>query len=387
MKTTLKQYKVSDIVKGFIYNEAEGKGLFGLGGKLTIQPEYQRNYIYAEGGRDKDCIYSLLKKYPLGLIYFNKRSDNGQLEVLDGQQRITSIGRFVTGKFAIKINDHEVSFIGLDPDLKDLILNSTLLVYICEGKESEIKEWFKTINIVGIPLNSQELLNSVYSGPFVTKAKEIYSNSQDAYMQMWSHSLSGNVKRQDYLKTALKWVSHDHIDEYMSKHRLDTDISELKTYFDSVIDWVTGIFPDIDDSSMKNVDWGALYEKYHSQSYDIDLIQQEVQRLLNDSAVESPKGIYEYVLGGKEDPQLLNIRIFSKAVKQKVYKKQTAEAKAKGISNCPLCAVGNNSNRTRIYKLKEMEADHVTAWANGGSTDISNCQMLCKTHNRAKGNR
>src|SRR5665811_1184774 len=105
MKTTLKHYTIKDVVEGFVYNELEAKGLFGLSGKLVIQPEFQRHYIYNDGKRDVAVIDSLLKGYPLGLIYFNVNGD--KLEVLDGQQRITSFGRFVTGKFAIQVNGSE----------------------------------------------------------------------------------------------------------------------------------------------------------------------------------------------------------------------------------------------------------------------------------------
>ena len=63
------------------------------------------------------------------------------------------------------------------------------------------------------------------------------------------------------------------------------------------------------------------------------------------------------------------------------------KADKQGVSNCPLCALGNDSNKTKIWKLNEMDADHVTAWSKGGSTEPKNCQMLCKTHNRAKGNK
>lgn len=158
---------IKDICEGFVYNEYEGKGLFGLAGTLTIQPEYQRNYIYADGKKDVAVIESVIKGYPLGLIYFNKTSD-GKFEVLDGQQRITSIGRFLTGKFALKdIHGMEQYFSGLAADLQDKILETKLLIYECEGTETEIKEWFKTINITGIPLNEQELLNAIYSGTFV----------------------------------------------------------------------------------------------------------------------------------------------------------------------------------------------------------------------------
>src|SRR6476469_2780320 len=98
MKTVLQKYTVEKVLDGFVYNELEGKALFGLAGKLVIQPEYQRHYIYNDGKRDVAVIDSLLKGYPLGLIYFNV--EGSMLEVLDGQQRITSVGRFVKGKFA-----------------------------------------------------------------------------------------------------------------------------------------------------------------------------------------------------------------------------------------------------------------------------------------------
>lgn len=178
------EWTVKDICEGFVYNELEGKGLFGMNGKLTIQPEYQRNYIYADGKKDVAVIESILKGYPIGLIYFNKRED-GQLEVLDGQQRITSLGRFVTSKFAIKQDGMEQYFRGIAKDKQEKILNTKLLIYVCEGTESEIKEWFKTINIVGVPLNHQEVLNAIYSGTFVTLAKEEFSNSQNSNINKW----------------------------------------------------------------------------------------------------------------------------------------------------------------------------------------------------------
>lgn len=387
MKTTLRtDLTVEDVCKGFVYNEYEGKGLFGLSGKLTIQPEYQRNYIYADGKKDVAVINSLLKGYPLGLIYFTK-VDEDKFEVLDGQQRITSFGRFVTGKFAIKdSNGMEQYFSGLAEDLKEKILKSGLTIYECEGTESEIKEWFKTINIVGVPLNEQELSNAIHSGPFVTRAKEEFSNSQNANVQKWSAYISGNVNRQDYLRTALDWVSKGNIDSYMSQHRYDDNITELKTYFNSVIDWISSIFTDV-DSTMCGRDWGRLYETYHKNSYDPNEVSKKLQELLEDSYVNDKKGIYEFILGGCIDTKLLNVRVFDEPTKKSVYAKQTNEAKEKGISNCPLCALGSDNNKTRIWKQNEMDADHVTAWSKGGATDKANCQMLCKTHNRAKGNK
>ena len=318
MKTTLKiDITICDLVNGFVYNEYEGKGLFGLSGKLTIQPEFQRNYIYADGKHDVAVINSILKGYPIGLIYFVKTSDD-RFEVLDGQQRITSIGRFVTNKFTI-IDDKGMSqyFRGLAKDLQEKILNTKLTIYECEGTESEIKEWFKTINIVGIPLNEQELLNAIYSGKFVSKAKEEFSNSQNANISGWSDYLSGSAKRQDYLHTALDWVSKGHVSEYMSAHRNDDDITELKSYFNSVIDWVDTIFIDV-EKEMCGLEWGRLYETYHKNSYNPQEISKRLHELYSDFYVKNKKGIYEYLLGGEQDKKLLDIRIFDEPTKKSV---------------------------------------------------------------------
>ena len=389
METTLRtEITVKEICDGFVYSELEGKGLFGLSGKLTIQPEYQRNYIYAsEGGkREVAVIESILKGYPIGLIYFNKVNPDN-FEVLDGQQRITSLGRFVTNKFAIKDeNGNEQLFGGFALDKKNKILNTKLLIYECEGTESEIKEWFRTINIAGVPLNSQELLNAVYSGPFVTLGKEEFSNSKNSNIQKWSAYISGSANRQDFLERALQWVSKENVSEYMSRHRFDNNITELKDYFNSVIDWVSTVFTDV-ESEMKGIEWGRLYETYRKQPYNSKTVSDEVKKLYGDPYVKNRRGIFEYILGGSTDTKLLEVRVFDDAIKKSVYTKQTAEAEKKGISNCPLCAIGHDSNKTKIWKLAEMDADHVTAWSKGGATDIKNCEMLCKTHNRAKGNK
>ena len=387
MKATRKVYTVEEICKGFTYNEAEGKGLFGLSGKLTIQPEYQRNYLYAEqnGAREIAVIESVLKGYPIGLLYFNKVDDE-HLEVLDGQQRITSLGRFLKHKFAIVLDGMEQYFEYMADDLKEKILKTELLVYECEGTESEIKEWFKTINIVGLPLEEQEILNAVYCGSFVTLAKEVFSNSQNANVNKWAAFLKGNVKRQAYLHTALEWVSKGNISGYMSLHRYDDNIREMQTYFDSVIDWVSGVFTNI-EKEMQGLPWGELYEKYHKQPYDPAQVAAKQRELYEDYHVKNKRGIYEYILGGCRDTRLLEVRCFDDPTKKSVYARQTEEAKANEVSNCPLCAIGHDANRMRIWKLTEMDADHVTAWSKGGATDPSNCQMLCQTHNRAKGNK
>jgi len=388
VKTKRREYTVKQIAEGFVYNELEGKGLYGLAGNLTIQPEYQRNYIYQRDNREGAVIASLLNGYPLGLIYFNKLSD-GTLEVLDGQQRITSFGRFITDKFAIKDeNGMEQYFKGLAKNKQDMILNSEILVYECEGTESEIKEWFKTINIVGLPLNDQELLNAVYSGPFVTLGKAEFSNRRNANIAKWSAYVKGSAERQDFWERALEWKSQqgkDTIGGYMSSHRYDTNIKGVQTYFNTVIEWISTVFADV-EPEMRGLEWGRLYETYHSKPFNAGKVSKQVQGLYEDAYVTKPSGIFEYVLDGSTQTKFLNIRVFDAATSNATYKKQTAAATKGGISNCPLCASGHAANKTKIWKIAEMEADHVTAWSKGGATSASNCQMLCKTHNRNKGN-
>lgn len=386
MKAVLTQYTVRQIVEGFVYNELEGKGLYGLAGKLVIQPEYQRNYIYS-GGKDGDVIRSLLMGYPLGLIYFNDAGP--KFEVLDGQQRITSIGRFVTGKFAIRIDGREQTFSSLPKEKQELILGSALLVYVCTGTEAEIKAWFQTINIAGIPLNRQELLNAIYSGPFVTAAKAVFSNSANANQQRWSAYVKGDPKRQEVLEVALGWIADARkqtVDGYLAAHRQESGIAELQSYFNSVMSWIDGVFTRSPDPEMRGLEWGRLYEEHHLTGYDPVMIEDRLQSLRGDPAVHNRKGIYEFLLGGEKQTQLLEVRCFDERTRQQAYEAQTAAAKVAGQSNCPLCAVGHDANANKLWPLKEMDADHVAAWSKGGKTDASNCAMLCKTHNRAKGN-
>lgn len=395
MDATLAPRTVRDLMDGFVYNELEEKGLYGLSGLLTIQPEYQRNYLYGDGKRDVAVIESILKGYPLGLVYFNitgvdERTGENTVEVLDGQQRITSIGRFVTDRFAI-VDDQGNSqkFSSLTKDQQDMIMDTTILIYECEGTETEIKAWFQTINIVGVPLNAQELRNAVYSGPFVTEAKSKFSNTKSSFHAKWSIFVKAEVRRQGLLETALSWVAQAEdktIDQYMAEHRHDDNCDELYDYFTTVIDWAAGIFTGT-HSSMSTVEWNKLYEKYRRNGYSTAHITERVDELLGDPAVVSNKGVYEYLLDGEKDTRLLDVRLFSKVTKDRVYAKQTKAAKAAEVSNCALCAAGTNANAERIYKPGEMEADHVTAWSRGGGTDEANCEMLCVTHNRAKGNR
>ena len=282
-------------------------------------------------------------------------------EVLDGQQRITSFGRFVKDKFSVlDSNKMPQYFTGLDKEKQDKILKSKLTIYVCEGEEEEIKDWFKTINIAGIPLNDQEIWNAVYSGPFVSAAKAEFSNSTNAKMQKWKSYVKGDERRQQILSEALSWVSKGAIKEYMTAHRNDTEITELKTYFETVIDWASGVFDGIEDE-MCGLEWGRLYETYHKNPYNKAKVWARVRELYEDGFVRNRKGIFEFILGGEKDTRLLDVRVFEPKETKAVYEKQKNEAEKMGVSNCPLCAVGHAANAKRIWKFNEMDAESVAS--------------------------
>lgn len=231
---------------------------------------------------------------------------------------------------------------------------------------------------------------TIYSGPFVNKAKAEYSNSHNANMQKWQSYISGDPRRQEILATALAWVAAPQglsVEAYLARHRHDSDINHLKVYVTSVLDWVGGVFIRSPDKEMKGLEWGRIYEQYHSNAYPAAALDADVEALRGDPAVTDLKGVYEYLLSGKVERQLLAIRLFDDRTKLAAYERQTKIAETSGESNCPLCALGSNANKTRRYKLSEMDADHVAAWSKGGATTLANCEMLCVPHNRAKGNR
>ncbi|MBR5759299.1 MAG: DUF262 domain-containing protein, partial [Thermoguttaceae bacterium] len=357
MKTTLHiDWTVGDVCKGFVYDKNENKGLFGLDGKLIIQPEYQRNYIYGDGKKDVAVVESLLKGYPLGLIYFVKNAD-GMYEVLDGQQRVTSFARFVnhTWPFAVHINGKPRYFDSLSSDERKKIVDAPLTIYVCEGEPSEIQEWFETINIAGVPLVKQELRNASYHGPFVTKARAVFSNTGNANMKRWQAYVQGDPKRQAVLERALDWVSDGDIDGYMAARRNDESIDELKNHFDTVIDWVDSVFAYV-GKEVCGLEWGRLYREYHSNAYSKSVVDKRVNELLADPQVTNKRGVFEYILGGEQNASLLNVRVFDEKTKKAVYERQTKEAQSKGVSNCPLCAIGHDSNRQKTYRLSEMDA-------------------------------
>ena len=357
MNIELHKIKVGDLAKGYVDNAEDGVRAYD--GKLDVRPPYQREFVYKDKQRDA-VIDTLTQGFPLNVMYWATRED-GTYEIIDGQQRTISICQFINGDFAFNMR----YFKNLQDDEIEQILNYELQVYICSGTDSEKLKWFKTINIAGEKLSEQELRNAVYSGTWVADAKRYFSKGNCAAYGLGNKYLSGELNRQAYLETAIRWISNNNIEIYMGNHQHDPNAVALWNHFSSVINWVKAVFPKY-RKEMKNVDWGPLFEKYHNQNWDANKLEDEVKRLMADSDVQKKSGIYAYIFDG--DERNLGIRAFDDNMKREVYEKQN------GI--CKICG--------KHFEIEEMEADHITPWHEGGRTVAENCQMLCRDCNRRK---
>ncbi len=382
MKIELERIKVRDLVEG--YQDDDELGVRAFGGKLDVRPPYQREFVYKDKQRDA-VIVTLRQGFPLNVMYWSLQ-DNETYEVIDGQQRTISICQYVDGDFSIEIGGHQLAFHNLQDDQKEQILEYEVMVYLCEGADSEKLDWFRTINIAGEKLTDQELRNAVYHGSWVSAAKKYFSKNGCPAYAIASDYMTGSPIRQEYFETALEWINDGKVDEYMRDHQHDVEANELWLYFKGVVEWIEATFPK-KSKYMRSVKWGPLHKKYKGTKPDPAKFEKRIAELMADVQVKKKPGIYEFVLGGESDTKLLEVRVFDDKTKLAKYSEQTKVAEGSGNSNCPVCAGGSNNNATRIYEFAEMDADHVTAWSKGGATDISNCEMLCVPHNRSKGNR
>jgi hypothetical protein len=386
--------KIRDLVNGAIFDAAENKGLYALDGHIIVQPKYQRFYIYGDGKRDVKVIDSIIKGLPIGMISLYlpgtlARDGKPMAEVLDGQQRLTTIIRYCTEKFSVNIDENPFNFYTLPTEVQCKILDTEIPVSICAGGEKMRNDWFKTINMQGVALTDMEILNCVYSGEQVESLKEKFSHATPYLSNVALQYIKGDPMRQEIEEQAIMMVCPD-VEAYLTEHRRDPDVSKVDAKFHAVIDWVDSIFPDY-YKEMKGLEWGRLYDEYHEKFFNSEELGKMVAELMGDEHVTAKKGVFEFALqkvsGADPTSSLLHIRVFEESTKRTVFTRQTAEAKQKGVSNCPLCAIEDGPNRFKMYGIKEMEADHVSPWSRGGATDIGNCVMLCTTHNRAKGNR
>ena len=357
MKIKLKEITVRELVEG--YNDDGEGGVVGYGGKLDIRPPYQREFIYNDNQRNA-VIETILNGFPLNVMYWAVR-DDGTFEIIDGQQRTISIAQYVSGKFSFD----KMYFNNQVIDIQDHILNYELMVYTCEGTDSEKLKWFETINIAGEKLYKQELRNAVYAGAWVSDAKRYFSRNGCPAYGIAQDYVKGTPIRQDYLETSISWINDGKIEEYMAEHQHDPNAEALWNYFCSVIDWVKATFTTY-KTEMKGVPWGDLYDQYKDAKLDPEEIENEIETLMVDEDVTKKPGIYLYVLTREE--RYLNIRAFDAAMKREAYERQ------KGI--CIAC--------NKHFEIGDMHGDHIDPWSQGGKTNADNCQMLCKSCNRRK---
>lgn len=361
MEITLKEITIRELAAGYVEDTGTGR-VSGFGGKLDIRPIYQREFVYKPAQRDA-VIDTVFKGFPLNVMYWADRED-GTFEVIDGQQRTISICQFANGDFSF----FKRYFGNLPADERERFLAYPLMIYVCRGTASEKLDWFKTINIAGEELTPQELRNAVYAGTWTAEAKRYFSRNGCPAYQIGKDYLAGSAIRQDFLETALKWISGGDIEDYMGRHQHDTDASPLWQHFQTVINWVKTLFPRT-LKEMKGLPWGELYAAHKDENFIACELEKQIDALLEDPDVTNKKGVFAYVLGG--DERELNIRAFDVRMKREAYQRQN------GI--CPHCK--------KHFKIEEMEGDHITPWREGGKTVAENCQMLCRQCNRIKGGR
>ena len=360
MKIVLRTVKVSELVDGYVDKKEEG--VRGYGGRLNIRPAFQREFIYKEKQRN-EVINTVRKDFPLNTMYWAVVGD--EFELMDGQQRTVSICQYVQGDFSVEVDGSPMFFHNFTPEKQKQILDYELSVYVCEGTDGEKLDWFKIINIAGEKLSDQELRNAIYTGPWLADAKRWFSKSGAPAAAIGNKLVKGIPIRQEYLETALEWLSDGEIEKYMAEHQHDQNANELWTYFQNVMSWVNLTFTTY-RKEMKGVAWGPLYNKFGKEKLDTKELEAKITQLMQDEDVTKKSGIYDYVLSGNE--RALSIRAFTDNMKREAYERQG------GV--CPVCK--------KSYDLGAMEADHIVPWSKGGKTLAENCQMLCKMDNRTK---
>lgn len=362
------EIRVRDLVEE--YKDDGDSGVSGYGNRLNIRPAFQREFIYEPKQRD-EVIQTVRKNFPLNTMYWVV-TEEGNYELMDGQQRTISICQFVNGEFSINWDGQPRGFNNLTEEEKKQILDYELSIYVCEGEIKERLDWFKIINIASVRLTEQELRNAMYTGQWLTDAKRWFSKTGGPAAAISEKLVSGTANRQEILEKALKWISNENIEQYMADHQHSKDASELWEYFQNMIDWVNRIFPNQDGNRvrlMRGLEWGKYYNEHKDDNWNAHELENRIIELINDDEVENKRGIYEYLL--TNDERTLSLRAFDENIKVQKYEEQ------KGI--CPVCG--------KHYEFDQMEADHIRPWSQSGKTVYENCQMLCKNDNRQKGNR
>ena len=372
MKIELKKIAIREVAENYVDND-EGD-VVGFDSKLNIRPKYQREFVYDTKQRDA-VLETIRKGFPLNVMYWAVNED-GTFEVLDGQQRTVSFCRYVAGDFSIIIDGHPMTINNLTQPQKDQILNYELMIYVCEGNDQDKLDWFKTINIAGAELTPQELRNAVYTGPWLTHAKSIFSKTGGAAYGLSNKYVTGAPIRQELLEKALAWKSGGNIDQYMSAHQHDQNANELWTYFRNVIWWVQQTFTTY-RKEMKGVEWGPLYDGYKDKQVDTKELERRTDELMQDPDVTKRSGIYTYLL--TRDERYLSIRKFDDREKRAAYERQKHKC-AHGTH----CRTSGNDDGKQAFDMDEMQGDHIIPWSKGGKTIAENCQMLCIPCNREK---
>ena len=355
---------LADLVEGYL-DDGE-RGVRAYDDRLDVRPPYQREFVYDPPQRNA-VICTASRGLPLNVMYWGRRTD-GSFEVIDGQQRTISLCQYVNGDFSCpwQLEDEHQFFHNLPVERQNKLLDYRLNIFLCDGTYGEKIEWFRTINIAGLPMNDQEILNAVFAGPWLTAAKRRFSKVSGPAEQVGSKYVKGVAKRQEFLRKAMEWAKADNerLDEYMGRNQNNADDAQaLWEHFETVIRWAKSTF-DGQSKALTGVDWNALHKVHGHEDLDLPNIQSRCEKLFADPDVTNAAGVYAYVLDG--DERHLNIRAFDKRQRQMAYAKQKGR-----------CAISGTK-----LPIEEMDADHKVPWSKGGKTIDDNCRMVSKHINR-----
>lgn len=409
-----KFFTLGEIAKGYSdKSEDNVGGVTTMDGYINIRPKYQRAFIVEKDKKWRSrLIDSVLNDRPIGNFYFAAK-DNGYYEVLDGQQRLMTLCAVINngneGTISYEINGkiYNGPFNNLPPEWQEKIKEYQLKVYLCYGEEEGMLNWFTTINQPHSELTEQEIRNAVYCGTFVEDAKRLFSKtkakarpSSDFLTEKnpyWYNYFSYDLKpeRQDFLERVIDWVSRpmseynpkgkketddereERINNYMSIHRNDANADSLAIGYKKIVDWAYRTFDRdiIEQKGVRGCDWGELYALFGHKTFDLEKINHEIGKLLENNSIAHTRNVAKYVLAGKQSNdedenrryRLLNVKGLTERERNNLYKMQ-----------CGIDPIDGQH-----YDIKDMQAHHIVPIYAGGETKIENMVFLsAENHHR-----
>ena len=381
-------------------------------GDIIPQPTYQRDYVMDNKQASK-LIESILIQIPIPTVYLCEESD-GRLSVIDGQQRITSIVRFLKNEFDLRGLEelktlNKKYFKDLDKSMQRTIKTTTLNSIVILKESQELKyEIFARLNQGSTKLKPQELRNCIYRGSFNDMLEELADyhllkilyreeNKRKNYQEYILRFFA--LRNESDYKSSLKRTFND----YMAKHQNDSEeeIQNFKKNFTSTMDIIKQVLGetafcvyDRQNSKFLNTFSGSVYDSIavafakfnnHDLMAHADEIRMAIEEIKRNNLTYQD---YTYASSGDKRRVIGRIQIIYQAIAEivgkytdegshRVFSANTKEELWHDGYVCSYCG-------QKILSIDDAEVDHVNAYSNGGETIIENAQLLHRHCNREK---